>query len=141
MNIPARKRDRITAEKGRDLNTLADLRYSALADLQNALEMKIKDTEAKSKEEDRVLTEVVTPANISDVVSRATGIPSDRLRASEQEKLLKLAERLEKRVIGQTAAVHAIADAILRVRAGLAPPNRPIGSFLFLGSTGTEKLN
>jgi len=130
----------VAAERVRDLNIVADLRYGALPDLENALENKIKeDAIAKSNEEDRVLTEIVTPSHISDVVSRVTGIPSDRLRSSEQEKLLKLAERLEKRVIGQETAVKAVSDAILRARAGLAPPNRPIGSFLFLGSTGTGK--
>ena len=87
------------------------------------MENKIKaDVAAKAKEEDRVLTEVITPSHISEVVSRVTGIPSDRLRVSEQEKLLMLAERLDKKVIGQEVAVKAVSDAILRSRAGLVLP-------------------
>jgi ATP-dependent Clp protease ATP-binding subunit ClpB len=86
-----------------------------------------------------VLTETVGPSEIAEVVAKWTHIPVDRLKASESAKLLQLKERLERRVVGQEKAVSAIAEAIVRSRAGLAPPNRPTGSFLFLGPTGTGK--
>jgi len=129
----------LAAERARNLQQVADLRYGTLPDLELTLETRLKEDAVAKSSQDSMLGAVVTPSHISEVVSRVTGIPSDRLKASEQEKLLQLADRIEKRVIGQTPAVRAVADAILRARAGLAPPNRPIGSFLFLGTTGTGK--
>lgn len=86
-----------------------------------------------------MLREEVTETDISEIISRWTGIPLSKLMESERQKLLKLSEELHKRVIGQDEAVIAVADAIQRSRAGLADPNRPIASFMFLGPTGVGK--
>ena len=83
--------------------------------------------------------EAVTPEHIAQVVSRWTGIPVDKMLEGEREKLLKMEDALEQRVVGQNQAVRAIANAVRRARAGLQDPNRPIGSFLFLGPTGVGK--
>mmetsp|Transcript_119284 Transcript_119284/g.167754 ORF Transcript_119284/g.167754 Transcript_119284/m.167754 type:complete len:888 (-) Transcript_119284:78-2741(-) len=131
----------VVAEQNRDLATVADLRYGAIPELQQTIETLVK-RDAELKEEDRasrLLTEEVNPGSIADVVSRWTGIPCDKLTSTESQKLLGLSKRLEKRVIGQEKAVQVVSDAIIRARAGLAPPNRPTGSFLFLGSTGVGK--
>ncbi len=86
-----------------------------------------------------LVNEAVTPENIAQIVSRWTGIPVDKMLEGEREKLLHMEEGLEKRVIGQHEAVRAISNAVRRARAGLQDPNRPIGSFLFLGPTGVGK--
>jgi len=131
----------VQAERARDLSRVADIKYGALPELKAHLEKLTREDAAKraNPSDDRVLTEVVGPAEVAEVVAKWTHIPVDKLKASESGKLLLLKERLERRVIGQDKAVSAIADAILRSRAGLAPPNRPTGSFLFLGPTGTGK--
>jgi len=129
------------AERERDLARVADLRYGAIPELEAQLEkLTMEDVRMKQQQgDDRLLTEVIGPKEIAMVVSRWTGIPCDRLQSSESEKLLNLANRMKTVVIGQETAVDAVSDAIIRARAGLAPPNRPLGSFLFLGSTGVGK--
>ena len=124
------------AERRYDLEKLSELKYGRLPQLKKELE----EANAKYKEdEDRMLKEEVTEEEIAEVVSKWTGIPVTKLVESEREKLLKLDEILRRRVIGQDEAVEAVADAVIRARAGIKPPNRPIGSFIFLGPTGVGK--
>lgn len=129
------------AERDRDLALVADLRYGAIPELENQLErLTVEDAKRKRENaDDRLLTEIIGPQEIAMVVSRWTGIPVDRLQSSESEKLLSLAARLKERVVGQDTAIDAVADSIIRARAGLAPETRPIASFLFLGPTGVGK--
>ena len=94
----------------------------------------------KKQGESRLLKEEVDEDDIAAIVSRWTGIPVSRLVEGETEKLLKLSELLHQRVVGQNEAVQAVADAVLRARSGINDPNRPIGSFLFLGPTGVGKI-
>jgi ATP-dependent Clp protease ATP-binding subunit ClpB len=125
------------AERQYDLNRVAELRYGKLAEL----EKRLRDEEAglTSDGRPRLLKEEVDEEDIADVVSRWTGIPVSRLLEGEMRKLLRLPEELHKRVVGQNEAVDAVADAIVRARSGLSDPNRPIGSFIFLGPTGVGK--
>ena len=125
------------AERQYDLNRVAQLRYGKLADL----ERRLRDAEAAlgSDGRPRLLKEEVDEHDIGDVVSRWTGIPVSKLLAGEMQKLLRLDEELHKRVIGQEEAVTAVAEAVIRSRSGLSDPNRPIGSFIFLGPTGVGK--
>ncbi|MDO5302235.1 MAG: ATP-dependent chaperone ClpB [Tissierellia bacterium] len=122
------------AERKYDLEKLSELKYGTLPKLQAALE------EAQAKEENATLVkEEVTEEEIAEVVSKWTGIPVTKLAETEREKLLHLDEELNLRVIGQGEATSAVADAVLRARAGLKNENRPIGSFIFLGPTGVGK--
>ncbi|MEW6055857.1 MAG: ATP-dependent chaperone ClpB [Bdellovibrionota bacterium] len=122
------------AEKKGDLEKAAELKYGVLLDLQKKLE------ERSLKAKDRkILHQEVDDNHIAEVVSKWTGIPVSRMLEGEQKKLLEMEGRLHNRVVGQEEAIHAIADAIRRARAGLQDPNRPIGSFLFLGPTGVGK--
>ena len=125
------------AERRYDLEKLAELKYGTLP----ALEKKLQEETASidAAKENRLLKEEVTEEEIAQVVSKWTGIPVSRLVESEREKLLKLPELLHKRVIGQEEAVNAVAQAVLRARAGLKDANRPVGSFIFLGPTGVGK--
>ncbi len=125
------------AQRAYDLNKAAELTYGKLRDL----EQKLQQAEAapSSPEGDRLLKEEVDAEDIAEVVSRWTGVPVSRLMEGELEKLLKMEERLHGRVIGQDEALSAVANAIRRSRAGLSDPNRPLGSFLFLGPTGVGK--
>ncbi|MFN4067518.1 MAG: ATP-dependent chaperone ClpB [Thermosynechococcus sp.] len=127
------------AERNYDLNRAAELKYGKLIELQKQL----AQTEAKLKEIQvggrSLLRDEVTEADIAEIISKWTGIPVTKLVASEAEKLLHLEEELHKRVVGQDEAVTAVAEAIQRSRAGLADPNRPIASFIFLGPTGVGK--
>ncbi len=126
------------AERAYDLNKAAELRYGRLA----ALERDLAGQEAaigKSAGGTRLIREEVGPDDIAMIISRWTGIPVTRLLESEREKLLRLGEVLHDRVVGQDEAVTAVADAVLRARAGLKDPGRPIGSFIFLGPTGVGK--
>ncbi len=125
------------AKKEYDLNKAAELSYSTLPNLEKQLEIQEKDYE-KTKG-NNLLRNKVTDEEIAKIVSRWTGIPVSKLGESDREKLMHLAESLHKRVIGQDEAVQKVADAILRSRAGIGDPNRPIGSFLFLGPTGVGK--
>ncbi len=126
------------AEREYDLNKAAELRYGKLA----ALEKELKQEEKRLVEKQstgRLLREEVTEEEVAEVVSRWTGIPVTRLMEGEREKLLKLDNILHQRVVGQDEAVKAVVDAVIRARAGLKDPNRPIGSFIFLGPTGVGK--
>ena len=125
------------AQRRGDLETAARIRYEKIAYLEKKL--KQKQQEAEERNGDRMVHEEVTPDAIAEVVSSWTGIPVARLLAGEKEKLLHMEEELKKRVIGQDEAVAAVSDAIRRARAGLGDPNRPIGSFIFLGPTGVGK--
>ena len=125
------------AERAYDLETLAKLKYGRLPELEKKLAEELKTAEETNGE--RLLKEEVNEEEIAEVVSQWTGIPVAKLVETEREKLLKLAEILHKRVIGQDEGVQAVADAILRARAGLKDENRPIGSFIFLGPTGVGK--
>ncbi|MCB2198510.1 ATP-dependent chaperone ClpB [bacterium] len=126
------------AERDYDLNQAAQLKHGTLPELQKKLEAEEKAMEAR-RSDDHLIREEVTEEEIADIVSRWTGIPVTRLVEGEREKLLKLDEVLHNRVIGQDEAVRLVADAVIRARAGIKDPRRPIGSFLFLGPTGVGK--
>jgi len=125
------------AERQYDLNRAAALRYGTLADL----ELRLATEEAKlaGGGVERLLKEEVDEADIAGVVARWTGIPVSKLLEGEMRKLLRLEDELHERVIGQDEAVRAVAEAVIRSRSGLSDPNRPIGSFIFLGPTGVGK--
>ncbi len=136
-NLEKAKADAERAKKEYDLNKAAELQYGIIPQL----EKQIKEQEKvyEQSKTDNLLRNKVTEEEISKIVSRWTGIPVSKLGQSEREKLLRLPEILHKRVVGQDEAVNVVADAILRSRAGIADPNRPVGSFLFLGPTGVGK--
>lgn len=124
------------AKRAYDLNRAAELQYGKLV----ALEKQLHDAEEKEAGQDgRLLKEEVDGEDIAEIVSRWTGIPVSRLVEGEIEKLMKMEDRLHERVIGQDEAITAVANAIRRSRAGLSDPNRPLGSFIFLGPTGVGK--
>ncbi|MEB3749180.1 ATP-dependent chaperone ClpB [Geobacillus icigianus] len=131
------KRELEEAENDYDLNKAAELRHGRIPQLEKQL--KQLEQEISEQSEGKLLREEVTEEEIAEIVSRWTGIPLTRLVEGEREKLLRLHEWLHRRVIGQEEAVGLVADAILRARAGLKDPHRPIGSFLFLGPTGVGK--
>ena len=126
------------AQNRYDLNKAAELKYGKLPQLQKELEEAEKTSETEEKE-DTLLRDKVTEEEISRIVARWTGIPVAKLMEGEREKLLHLEDILPRRVIGQDEAVTKVSDAILRSRAGIRDPKRPIGSFLFLGPTGVGK--
>ncbi len=126
------------AERAYDLNRAAELKHGRLPDAMKQL----KDMEEELKQKQstgKLVREEVTEEEIADIVSKWTGIPVTRLMEGEKEKLLHLDEHLHKRVIGQNEAVNLVTDAVIRSRAGIKDPNRPIGSFIFLGPTGVGK--
>ncbi len=126
------------AEREGDLTKAAELKYGKLIELQKALEVensKLHDFQTRR----RLLKEEVDEEDIAEVVSKWTGIPVSRMLEGETEKLLKMEERLTQRVVGQDEAIRAVSDAVRRARAGIQDPNRPIGSFIFLGPTGVGK--
>lgn len=126
------------AERNYDLNRAAELKHGRLPELERRL--KAEEENLASKEgTGRLLREEVTDEEIAEIVSRWTGIPVSRLMEGEREKLLKLEEHLHRRVVGQDEAVRSVAESVLRSRAGIKDPNRPIGSFIFLGPTGVGK--
>ncbi|KAG2435116.1 hypothetical protein HXX76_007201 [Chlamydomonas incerta] len=128
------------AERTYDLNRAAELKYGTLHSLQASLKAAEEAlSQAETHDGKKLLKEEVTESDIAEIISKWTGIPVSKLVESEREKLLHLADELHRRVIGQEAAVDAVADAIQRSRAGLADPNRPIASFMFLGPTGVGK--
>jgi len=131
------RRDCETAERAYDLDRVAKLRYGTIPDLERKLAE--SQQQAEGDRSNRLLREEVTEDEIAEVVARWTGIPVRRLVETEREKLLRLPEHLHERVIGQDEAVQAVADAVLRARAGIQNKDRPIGSFLFLGPTGVGK--
>ncbi len=126
------------AERQYDLNKAAELKYGRLNELERRLKAEEEQIAGKEKG-DMLLKEEVDEQDIARVVARWTGIPVSRLMEGEREKLFHLEEILHQRVIGQDEAVHAVADAVLRSRSGLKDPNRPVGSFIFLGPTGVGK--
>jgi ATP-dependent Clp protease ATP-binding subunit ClpB len=127
------------AERDQDLQRAAELRYGEIPEL----ERQVKDQEARltemQAEGGSMLTEEVTDQDVAEVVAKWTGIPVSRLMEGEVEKLVNMEQRLHERVVGQDEAVAAVSNALRRSRAGLQDPNRPIGSFLFLGPTGVGK--
>ncbi|MDZ8136022.1 MAG: ATP-dependent chaperone ClpB [Nostoc sp. DedQUE04] len=127
------------AERDYDLNRAAELKYGTLTSLHRqleAIEAELANTQRSGKS---LLREEVTEGDIAEIISKWTGIPISKLVESEKEKLLHLEDELHRRVVGQEEAVTAVADSIQRSRAGLADPNRPIASFIFLGPTGVGK--
>jgi ATP-dependent Clp protease ATP-binding subunit ClpB len=136
--IEATKTEIERAERQYDLNRAAELKYGKL----HALERSLLEEERRLAAEDgatRLMKEEVDEEDIAEVVARWTGIPVSRLMTGEVEKLLHLEEQLHKRVVGQDEAIRAVADAVIRARSGLKDPNRPIGSFVFVGPTGVGK--
>ena len=127
------------AERGYDLNRAAELKYGKLPELQKQLKAEEEIAEKAQTNSDSLLHDRVTEEEIAKIVGKWTGIPVARLMESEREKLLHLGDILHERVIGQDEAVKKVSEAILRSRAGIQDPNRPIGSFLFLGPTGVGK--
>lgn len=127
------------AERDYDLNRAAELKYGSLMSLQKELEGAEKDLIEYQNSGKSMLREEVTGNDISEIVSKWTGIPVSKLLQSEREKLLNLEEELHKRVVGQDPAVKSVAEAIQRSRAGLSDPHRPIASFMFMGPTGVGK--
>ena len=126
------------AEREGDYGKVAEIRYGRLKELEGKI-AELHDTLLKRQGAEAMVKEEVTADDIADVVSRWTGIPVTRMLQSEREKLLHLEDELHARVIGQDEAIKAVADAVRRSRAGLQDPKRPIGSFIFLGSTGVGK--
>ena len=126
------------AERAGDYGKVAEIRYGRIREVQEEIE-KLKTTLQENQSESRMLKEEVTAEDIAGVVSRWTGIPVSKMVQSERDKLLNLEEELHKRVAGQDEAIEAISDAIRRSRAGLQDKRRPIGSFIFLGTTGVGK--
>src|SRR5262252_1383714 len=136
--IEQAKTDLEQAQRRGDLNLAAQIQYGKLPDLQKKLAAAEKALREKPAGQ-RLLHEEVTEEDIARVVASWTGIPVSRMMESEREKLVKMEERLEKRVVGQKEAITAVANAVRRSRSGLQDPNRPIGSFIFLGPTGVGK--
>ena len=125
-----------TAERNGDYAKVAEIRYGKMA----ATQKRIDELTAKAESiKDPIVTEAVTPEDIAEVVAKWTGIPVKRMLESEKEKLLRMESELHKRVVGQDEAIRAVADAVRRSRAGLSNEKRPIGSFLFMGTTGVGK--
>ncbi len=136
QNIEDYKRDAAIAERSGDYGKVAEIRYGKLSQAQQRLE---ELTAKQAAIKDPIITESVTPEDIAEIVARWTGIPTGRLMESEKSKLLRMEEELHKRVVGQDKAISAVSDAVRRSRAGLSNEHRPIGSFLFLGTTGVGK--
>ena len=126
------------AEREGDYGTVAEIRYGKLQESEDKIQ-NLQETLAKNQSEDSLIKEEVTYDDIAEVVAKWTGVPVSKMLQSDKEKLLKLEEVLHQRLIGQEKAVNAVSDAIRRSRAGLQDSNRPIGSFLFLGTTGVGK--
>ena len=136
--IDAAKQAMADAERRGDLNRAAELRYGTLLTLERQL-AELEARLAQQQGQGRMLREEVDEEDIAAVVAKWTGIPVTRLLEGETQKLLRMEERLSQRVVGQDEAIRAVANAVRRARSGLADPNRPIGSFLFLGPTGVGK--
>ena len=124
------------AERAGDYGKVAEIRYGKMAETQKRIE---ELTVQQAALKDPIITEAVTPEDIAEVVAKWTGIPVKRMLESEREKLLRMEDELHKRVVGQNVAIEAVADAVRRSRAGLQNEKRPIGSFLFMGTTGVGK--
>ncbi|MCJ8005990.1 ATP-dependent chaperone ClpB [Lederbergia wuyishanensis] len=133
------RRDLEDAENEYDLNRAAELRHGKIPSVEKELKTLEEKLQMHQEDEHRLVKEEVTEDEIADIVSRWTGIPVSKLVEGEREKLLRLESILHKRVIGQDEAVELVSNAVLRARAGIKDPNRPIGSFIFLGPTGVGK--
>lgn len=127
------------AERNYELNKAAELKYGRLPELKKQLEVEEEKAEKEKNDDNSLLRNKVTEDEITKIISRWTGIPVAKLMEGEREKLLHLSDILHKRVIGQNEAVEKVSEAIIRSRAGISDPRRPIGSFLFLGPTGVGK--
>lgn len=127
------------AERSGQLEKAAELKYGKLPELERKLKTLNEQAEAKQPSGDRMLREEVGPEEIAEVVAKWTGIPVSKMLATEQERLLKMEDVLKKRVVGQDHALTVVSDAIRRARAEISDPNRPVGTFLFLGPTGVGK--
>ena len=125
-----------SAERAGDYGKVAEIRYGKMAEAQKNID---ELTARQASIKDPIITEAVTPEDIAEVVAKWTGIPVRRMLESEREKLLRMEAELHKRVVGQNVAIEAVADAVRRSRAGLQNEKRPIGSFLFMGTTGVGK--
>ena len=127
------------AERNYELNKAAELKYGKLPEIQKQLEVEEENLEKQKSKDDTLLRNKVTEDEIAKIISRWTGIPVSKLMEGEREKILHLGEILHKRVIGQDEAVEKVTEAIMRSRAGISDPSKPIGSFMFLGPTGVGK--
>ncbi|MDD5452191.1 MAG: ATP-dependent chaperone ClpB [Desulfovibrionales bacterium] len=136
--IEEAKNKEAQAERNGDLARAAEIRYGLLPDLEKQLEANKKELEELQADQ-KMLKEEVDEEDIAEVVSRWTGIPVSRMMESEKQKLIHMEDRLRRRVIGQEDAIRAVANAVRRARSGLQDPNRPIGSFIFMGPTGVGK--
>ncbi len=136
-NLEEARRDMERAEKDHDLNRLAELKYGRIPELEKQLQE--EEERLQEKENLRLLKEEVDEEDVAQVVSRWTNIPVSKLMEEEKEKILHLGERLQERVVGQEEAVRSVSEAVLRARSGIKDPDRPIGSFIFLGPTGVGK--
>ena len=135
--IDEARRDQEAAERAGDLSAAAEIQYGRIPDLESKL---VAAEEAiKGQNGDRLLNEEVTEEDVASVVAAWTGIPVNRMMEGERQKLVRMEERLHERVIGQDEAVTAVANAVRRARSGLQDPERPMGSFIFLGPTGVGK--
>ncbi|MCZ4297182.1 ATP-dependent chaperone ClpB [Henriciella marina] len=130
--------DMAEAQRRGDLSRASELKYAVIPELEARIAA-VERAEAEDKEDGGLVSEVVRPEHIAAVVSKWTGIPVDKMMEGEREKLLRMEEALMKRVVGQEEALAAVSNAVRRARAGLQDPNRPIGSFLFIGPTGVGK--
>ena len=138
QNIDDLKQQAIEAERKGDYGLVAEIRYGKIQEAENEIK-KLKEEVAKAQISGAMIKEEVDAEDIAEVVARWTGIPVSRMLQSEREKLLNIESELHERVVGQDAAISAIANAVRRSRAGLQDPRRPIGSFIFLGTTGVGK--
>ena len=136
--IEATKVEEQQAQRQGDLNRAAELRYGTLTQLQKELEEANRKL-AELQKDQKMLKEEVDAEDVAEVVAKWTGIPVSKMLEGEIQKLLKMEDRLKARVVGQESAIHAVANAVRRARAGLQDQNRPIGSFIFLGPTGVGK--
>ncbi|RCV64311.1 ATP-dependent Clp protease ATP-binding subunit ClpB [Methanophagales archaeon] len=137
-NIDAGKLEEQQAERSGDLERVAKIRYGSLVELQNELNVQNEKLQELQKEQ-KMLNEEVEEEDVAEVIAKWSGIPVSKMLEGDTEKLIHMEERLKQRVVGQDEAIALIANAIRRARAGLSDPNRPIGSFIFLGPTGVGK--
>lgn len=137
-NIDAEKLEEQQAERSGDLERVAKIRYGSLVELQNELDVQNEQLQELQKEQ-KMLNEEVEEEDVAEVIAKWSGIPVSKMLEGDTEKLIKMEERLKQRVVGQEEAISLISNAIRRARAGLSDPNRPIGSFIFLGPTGVGK--
>nr|CBH37545.1 chaperone clpB [uncultured archaeon] len=136
--IDAEKLEEQQAERSGDLERVAKIRYGSLVELQNELDVQNEKLQELQKEQ-KMLNEEVEEEDVAEVIAKWSGIPVSKMLEGDTEKLIKMEERLKQRVVGQEEAISLISNAIRRARAGLSDPNRPIGSFIFLGPTGVGK--